>query len=62
MNYKIRILSDVMGVVNAVVDVEGVEYKVKVNSLHMTTRDRNRAIRDLAIEKHKKNSNNTGGS
>ena len=50
-----------MGVVNAVVDVEGVEYKVKVNSLHMTTRDRNRAIRDLAIEKHKKNSNNTGG-
>ena len=50
MDYPIRILSDIKGQVVAVVDVNGTEYTVTTNSLHVPTKERNETIRKLAAK------------
>lgn len=50
MEYPIRILSDIKGHVIAVVDIDGKEYSVELNTLHLPTAERNKLIRKLAAE------------
>lgn len=50
MEYPIRILSDIKGHVTAVVDIDGKEYSVELNSIQMPTAERNKRIRKLAAE------------
>ena len=51
MDYPIRILSDIRGQIVAVVDVEGTEYTVQMNSIGVPTVERNELIRKLAKKK-----------
>ena len=48
MDYPIRILSDIRGQIVAVVDVNGTEYTVQMNSIGVPTAERNELIRKLA--------------
>ena len=50
MDYPIRILSDIRGQIVAVVDVEGTEYTVQMNSIGVPTAKRNELIRKMAVE------------
>ena len=50
MDYPIRILSDIRGQIVAVVDVEGTEYTVQMNSIGVPTAERNKLIRKKAVE------------
>lgn len=50
MGYPIRILSDIRGQIVAVVDVEGTEYTVQMNSIGVPTAERNELIRKKAVE------------
>lgn len=50
MGYPIRILSDIRGQIVAVVDVEGTEYTVQMNSIGVPTAERNKLIRKKAVE------------
>lgn len=50
MDYPIRILSDIRGQIVAVVDVEGTEYAVQMNSIGVPTAERNKLIRKKAVE------------
>ena len=54
MNHKIRILSDIRGQIVAVVDVEGNEYTVQMNSIGVPTAERNKLIRKMAVEQANK--------
>ena len=51
MDYPIRILSDIRGQIVAVVDVEGNEYTVQMNSIGVPTAERNKLIRKMAKKK-----------
>lgn len=51
MDYPIRILSDIRGQIVAVVDVEGNEYTVQMNSIGVPTAERNMLIRKMAKKK-----------
>lgn len=51
MEHPIRILSDIRGQIVAVVDVEGAEYTVQMNSIGVPTAKRNELIRRLAKKK-----------
>jgi len=50
MDCKFRILSDIRGQIVAVVDVEGTEYTVQMNSIGVPTAERNKLIRKKAVE------------
>lgn len=50
MDFPIRILSDIKGRVSAVVEIDGKEYSVETNSIHLPTAERNKLIRKLAAE------------
>lgn len=50
MDYPIRILSDMRGQIVAVVDVEGTEHTVQMNSIGVPTAERNKLIRKMAVE------------
>ena len=50
MDYPIRILSDIRGQIVAVVDVNGTEYTVQMNSIGVPTAERNELIRKMAVE------------
>ena len=54
MDYPIRILSDIRGQIVAVVDVEGTEYTVQMNSIGVPTAKRNELIRKMAVEQANK--------
>lgn len=54
MDYPIRILSDIKGHVTAVVDIDGKEYSVELNSIQMPTAERNKRIRKLAEKASKR--------
>ena len=54
MDYPIRILSDIRGQIVAVVDVEGTEYTVQMNSIGVPTAERNKLIRKKAVEQANK--------
>lgn len=54
MDYPIRILSDIRGQIVAVVDVEGTEYTVQMNSIGVPTAKRNKLIRKMAVEQANK--------
>ncbi|SJM37826.1 hypothetical protein A1019T_01811 [Psychrobacter pasteurii] len=54
MDYPIRILSDIRGQIVAVVDVNGNEYTVQMNSIGVPTAERNELIRKLAVEQANK--------
>lgn len=54
MNHKIRILSDIRGQIVAVVDVNGNEYTVQMNSIRVPTAERNKLIRKKAVEQANK--------
>ena len=51
MDYPIRILSDIKGHVTAVVEIDGKEYSVETNSIHLPTAERNKLIRQMAKKK-----------
>lgn len=51
MDYPIRILSDIKGHITAVVDIDGKEYSVELNSIQMPTAKRNKLIRQMAKKK-----------
>lgn len=53
MDYPIRILSDIRGQIVAVVDVNGNEYTVQMNSIGVPTAERNKLIRELAVKQAK---------
>lgn len=48
MDYPIRILSDIGGNVTAIVEIDGKEYSVELNTLHLPTAERNKLIIELA--------------
>ena len=50
MDYPIRILSDIRGQIVAVVDINGTEYTVQMNSIGVPTAERNELIRKIAVE------------
>ena len=50
MDYPIRILSDIRGQIVAVVDINGNEYTVQMNSIGVPTAERNKLIRKMAVE------------
>lgn len=50
MDYPIRILSDIKGHITAVVEIDGKEYSVETNSVHLPTAERNKRIRKLAAK------------
>lgn len=50
MEYPIRILSDIAGHVTAIVEIDGKEYSVETNSIHLPTAERNKLIRKLAAK------------
>lgn len=50
MDYPIRILSDIKGHITAVVEIDGKEYSVETNSIHLPTAERNKRIRKLAAK------------
>lgn len=50
MDYPIRILSDIRGQIVAVVDINGTEYTVQMNSIGVPTAERNKLIRKKAVE------------
>lgn len=50
MDYPIRILSDIRGQIVAVVDINGTEYTVQMNSIGVPTAERNKLIRKMAVE------------
>lgn len=50
MENPIRILSDIAGHVTAIVEIDGKEYSVELNSIHLPTAERNKLIRKLAAE------------
>ena len=54
MDYPIRILSDIRGQIVAVVDVNGTEYTVQMNSIGVPTVERNELIRKMAVEQANK--------
>lgn len=54
MNYPIRILSDIRGQIVAVVDINGNEYTVQMNSTVGTPIERNKLIRKMAVEQANK--------
>lgn len=54
MDYPIRILSDIRGQIVAVVDVNGTEYTVQMNSIGVPTVERNKLIRKMAVEQANK--------
>lgn len=54
MDYPIRILSDIRGQIVAVVDVNGTEYTVQMNSIGVPTAERNKLIRKMAVEQANK--------
>ncbi|WP_296205657.1 hypothetical protein [Psychrobacter sp. UBA3962] len=54
MDYPIRILSDIRGQIVAVVDVNGTEYTVQMNSIGVPTAERNKLIRKKAVEQASK--------
>lgn len=51
MDYPIRTLSDIRGQIVAVVDVNGNEYTVQMNSIGVPTDKRNELIRQMAKKK-----------
>lgn len=54
MDYPIRILSDIRGQIVAVVDINGNEYTVQMNSIGVPTAKRNELIRKKAVEQANK--------
>lgn len=54
MDYPIRILSDIRGQIVAVVDINGTEYTVQMNSIGVPTVERSKLIRKLAVEQANK--------
>lgn len=54
MDYPIRILSDIRGQIVAVVDINGNEYTVQMNSIGVPTAKRNELIRKMAVEQANK--------
>lgn len=54
MDYPIRILSDIRGQIVAVVDVNGTEHTVQMNSIGVPTVERNKLIRKMAVEQANK--------
>lgn len=54
MDYPIRILSDIRGQIVAVVDINGNEYTVQMNSIGVPTVERNKLIRKMAVEQANK--------
>lgn len=54
MDCKFRILSDIRGQIVAVVDINGNEYTVQMNSIGVPTAKRNELIRKMAIEQANK--------
>lgn len=54
MDYPIRILSDIRGQIVAVVDINGNEYTVQMNSIGVPTAERNKLIRKKAVEQANK--------
>lgn len=54
MDHPIRILSDIRGQIVAVVDVNGTEYTVQMNSIGVPTAKRNALIRKMAVEQANK--------
>ena len=48
MDYPIRILSDIGGNVTAIVEIDGKEYSVELNSVQLPTAERNKRIREIA--------------
>lgn len=54
MDYPIRILSDIRGQIVAVVDINGNEYTVQMNSIGVPTVERNKLIRKKAVEQANK--------
>ena len=50
MEHPIRILSDIRGQIVAVVDINGNEYTVQMNSIGVPTAERNKLIRKMAVE------------
>mgnify|MGYP003586033333 CR=1 FL=1 len=54
MDYPIRILSDIRGQIVAVVDINGNEYTVQMNSIGVPTAERNKLIRKMAVEQANK--------
>ena len=54
MDYPIRILSDIRGQIVAVVDINGTEYTVQMNSIGVPTVERNKLIRKMAVEQANK--------
>lgn len=53
MKSKIVILNDVGGWVIASVEIDGKEYEVMLNTIGMTTAERNKLIRELAVKQAK---------
>lgn len=54
MDCKFRILSDIRGQIVAVVDINGNEYTVQMNSIGVPTAERNKLIRKMAVEQANK--------
>ena len=54
MDCKFRILSDIRDQIVAVVDINGNEYTVQMNSIGVPTAERNKLIRKLAVEQANK--------
>ena len=54
MEHPIRILSDIRGQIVAVVDINGTEYTVQMNSIGVPTAERNKLIRKMAVEQANK--------